>query len=387
MKIRMAYVVIMVMLMSMFINCATPQKKRLLSPDEPEPVRAADDMYEEPTPEKTIIAAAPAATNTPVPEATATPAPPKKSFFQKLFAKKEKKGVKKKEAKKQVKKEPEKKAEKQLKKQAEKAKKPAKQVGKGQFLLVAFIIFIALLILLFLIAMYFIKKMAKTIAMSKKFGDTVTYYRAGEEIAKWVYRPGGTVAKTGDVISGRIKSVCDESFGKKNYALVDYINNRIKDGAYNWYDEKTNVLKEEITYSDDLKHGPFRTFYASGSVKTEGDYQNGRINGIVKEFYEKGNLKGTWIFENYEVKEIYQYYPSEIILKEERKYRKGVLHGVLKEYFESRAVKSETPYVRGEIHGIARTYYENRVIREITKYVRGEEVQAKLYDENGKLIK
>ena len=220
-----------------------------------------------------------------------------------------------------------------------------------------------------------------------KTKDKVIFKRAGDEIAVWYYHQNGTITKSGEEIEGSIKCIFTENFGKKKAAKIEYIKNRIKDGAYKWYDSKNKLLKEEITYSDDFKHGPYKMYFPSGKVKMEGEYENDRINGVVKEYYEEGGLKGTWIHKDFELKEVYQYYPDEIILKEEWKYNRGKLNGLAREYYRSRVISAEVPYKNGNIHGTVKEYYENRVVKEVARFINGKEKSSKVYDENGKLIK
>ena len=45
MKVRIALILVMLFLLFIFVNCATPQKKRLVASDDPDPGKAAEEMY------------------------------------------------------------------------------------------------------------------------------------------------------------------------------------------------------------------------------------------------------------------------------------------------------------------------------------------------------
>lgn len=83
-----------------------------------------------------------------------------------------------------------------------------------------------------------------------------------------------------------------------------------------------------------LRHGPAKSFFQSGKLKTECNYSNGKYQGAYKEYYDSGQLKM------------------------EVNYSSGKKDGSEKAYYPNGQVKYHHQYVRGNLHGLARLWFE-----------------------------
>ena len=116
---------------------------------------------------------------------------------------------------------------------------------------------------------------------------------------------------------------------------------------------KNGVITGEGIIKEDGNHdGPWKDFYPDGSLKAEGNYDNGKqtgewkyyhANGKIEQvgkFNKQGKFEGTWKW----------YFDNGQLLKEES-YRNGLRDGMSTEYDETGTVVTEGEYVNGEEDG------------------------------------
>ena len=112
------------------------------------------------------------------------------------------------------------------------------------------------------------------------------------------------------------------------------------------------IIGEGIVKDDGNRNGPWKDFYPDGSVKSEGNYDNGKQVGEWKyyhsngkteqtgKFNKQGKFDGTWKW----------YFDSGQLLKEEH-YRNGLKDGMSTEYDETGKVIEEGEFVNGNEDG------------------------------------
>ncbi len=112
------------------------------------------------------------------------------------------------------------------------------------------------------------------------------------------------------------------------------------------------IIGEGIVKDDGNREGYWKDFYPDGSLKAEGNYENGKQTGIWKyyhqngkieqtgKFSKQGKLDGTWKW----------YFDSGQLLKEES-YRNGARDGLSTEYDETGKVIEEGEFVDGNEDG------------------------------------
>ncbi|QSE98378.1 toxin-antitoxin system YwqK family antitoxin [Fulvivirga lutea] len=94
---------------------------------------------------------------------------------------------------------------------------------------------------------------------------------------------------------------------------------KIKDGVVKQY-RANNVLKNEITYKDGVRHGVAKTYYEDGTLRQKIDYKMGKKHGEAITYYENGN--------------VYQSTP----------YVENKIHGIRKKYRQNGKLMAEIPY-------------------------------------------
>jgi len=132
-------------------------------------------------------------------------------------------------------------------------------------------------------------------------------------------------------------------------------------GAWKWYYESGNLLREE-NYRNDLEDGTMIEYSDSGKVITKGDFMDG-----LKE--------GPWILELPEY-------------REEGNYKADLRDGEWKHYYTSNGkLRFIGRFIDGVPDGMQIYYYENGKESQTGKYVGGlKEGDWKFYDETGMLF-
>jgi antitoxin component YwqK of YwqJK toxin-antitoxin module len=76
----------------------------------------------------------------------------------------------------------------------------------------------------------------------------------------------------------------------------------VKDGIAKWYDQDENIIAE-YNYSKGELNGEQKTFYTSGTVRTQDTYNNGKQTGEHLEYFENGTIKQKGNFDKDEKKD------------------------------------------------------------------------------------
>jgi len=129
-------------------------------------------------------------------------------------------------------------------------------------------------------------------------------------------------------------------------AEINYLNDR-KHGLSTRYYPHSGAVMEQSEYFDGKRHGPFKKYFYTGSLKTEGEFEVNRRTGYWVNYYHntgeissegnyvKGKKDGDWKF-----------YDSQGKLKSTYTYKNGVLiaqNGVsLEELKRQEKEKSQT---------------------------------------------
>jgi len=119
-----------------------------------------------------------------------------------------------------------------------------------------------------------------------------------------------------------------------------------------WLYKNGVVIGEGIILEDGNRNGPWKDYYADGTLKAEGNYDNGKQvgewkfyhqNGKIEQtgkFGKTGKLEGTWKW----------YFDGGQLLREEH-YRNGLKDGMSTEYDETGKVVTEGEFVDGNEDG------------------------------------
>ena len=150
--------------------------------------------------------------------------------------------------------------------------------------------------------------------------------------------------------------------------------------------------------------GPFKDYYDSGELYTEGQYKNQKRVGEWKRYYKNGQISRLFGYNKGKLnEEEISYYKDGIVSNKTEKvgddyinygyYKSGKLRyerkknsGYYKSFYESGALKIEANYLKNELVGLWKKHYENGQLEWLVNYEDGhrEGVYKSFYD-NGDL--
>ncbi|MEI6123120.1 MAG: hypothetical protein WCQ95_05765 [Bacteroidota bacterium] len=157
---------------------------------------------------------------------------------------------------------------------------------------------------------------------------------------------------------------------EKNKNRIDEMGR--KQGLWRYY-TRDGVLLLEITFQNDIKHGPcVRHNSATGIISEESNYFNGKRDGDYKRYsttgilitegnYTNNRKTGTWT----------SYYPVNGEKKCEGVYQEGKREGKWVYYSSKGKLRMMGDYVNGLREGEWTTYNEDGSVMEQKKYVKG----------------
>lgn len=144
------------------------------------------------------------------------------------------------------------------------------------------------------------------------------------------------------------------------------------------------LFAQDVNFTDSkgLKQGPWKTFYPSKKLKSEGSYKNNKPLGVFTVFFENGKLKaqmdyqpdfitcksvlydslgykvGEGIYVNKTKEGEWKYFSEDGNIRSIENYSKGVLNGPYKVFYqETNGVMEEGTYVNGKLDGEVKQYY------------------------------
>ena len=79
---------------------------------------------------------------------------------------------------------------------------------------------------------------------------------------------------------------------------VDFVEGK-KSGVY--YKYERGKIVHEMTYMDDVIHGPFKRYYSNGNVQEESNYANGVLDGQALWYDQQGNVTIEYTYANGEL--------------------------------------------------------------------------------------
>lgn len=142
-----------------------------------------------------------------------------------------------------------------------------------------------------------------------------------------------------------------------------------------WYDDEFQVRKLKSVFfvlKDDVNvmHGKMVSFYESGKIISEGEYELNEPVGIWKYYFEDGKIKMLANFKN--SKEGYwQYFYENGNIKQEGKIINNKQEGAWKYFFENGNLKSEGTYKAGIKDGDWNYFFEDGNIKAEANYSEG----------------
>jgi len=162
----------------------------------------------------------------------------------------------------------------------------------------------------------------------------------------------------------------NQPFSDKSRNKIDEMGR--KQGLWKFYTSDGTLLLE-VTYQNDVKHGPCtRHSAATGAVIEESNYFNGKRDGEYKRYTDKNVLttEGQYL-ENRKVGKWYTYFPVNGEKKSEGMYIDGKREGIWMYYSSKGKTKAQGEYKAGLREGEWKYYNEDGSVAEVKKYVKG----------------
>jgi len=168
------------------------------------------------------------------------------------------------------------------------------------------------------------------------------------------------------------KFLLEEDYGKKkSAATADLVS---LNGLIRSEDKDGNLISE-ISYKNNIKHGPYKIFYVNGQVQEEGSNKDGKNDGVITFYNRDSAFNYSQTFKDGVMHGLSKTFVSSIGMEGnedymlETTYVNGLQHGVSKATYMNGNIKSDQTYVNGKKEGEAINYFINGQISSISNYV------------------
>ena len=184
--------------------------------------------------------------------------------------------------------------------------------------------------------------------------------------------PGKDTSRTEDELNEEVKYY---NF-KGELQLIRYYDYGILLG-YSYLNKSGEVLP-----MIDIKDGTAKitSYFQSGNIAREIEYELGRFNGFYKKYFDNGNLAGIdkYIAGSH-IGEAIEYYENGQI-KIQENYLNGSLHGNYTEYYINGQVKEELHFLNGLLSGLCMYYKEDGSASKKVIYFNGIVYEAEYFN-------
>ena len=166
----------------------------------------------------------------------------------------------------------------------------------------------------------------------------------------------------------------------------------------------TFLVTFQISYAQmQFEDGPFKTYYKTGEVKTEGHYLNDKRQGKWVDYYLTGQISKEYYYSEDSISSSSSYYEDGILKKKTKhegdntvvtgydesgslKYIRQLKNGFYKGYSEEGELKIEANYKNYDLYGVWKMYYDNGNLAWEVNYLDGyKNGDYKQFYENGQL--
>ena len=198
-----------------------------------------------------------------------------------------------------------------------------------------------------------------------------------KRVEKWVM--GELQQDATEVAKIEIRREIDPQTGK--LAFKGAYRNGKPEGVHRRYDDEGNVIEskifsegimlfEGIVDEEGRRQGPWKEYYSSGELKSEGSYKDNLKIGNWKYYYINGDLEQTGDYQRGLASGLWTwYYPNGQVWREEE-YFMGQEEGISTEYSDSGTVLAKGNYIEGLRDG--KWFFEIHDHREEGRFFEGE---------------
>lgn len=230
----------------------------------------------------------------------------------------------------------------------------------------------------------------------------------GKLVEEGIYKKGKIDGKQKeyDPESGNLILLTDFTNGEKGEDVkINRFEKGKKIGLWQKYDEKGNLIKQEVYLNGELVTEvgtPFnfeKEYFLSGRVKNQYMKQNGYKNGIQTNFDSLGNqqisylyqndtlLAEGWISKDGSKDSLWKFYDQNGNIINKGNFIKGVKEGLWIYYFENGSIEQKGKYKENLPHGEWLWYYPNGQLRRQENFYKGKyEGEIKDFDTIGNLV-
>ena len=144
-------------------------------------------------------------------------------------------------------------------------------------------------------------------------------------------------------------------------------------------DEKK--IKEIITLrvKDSVTHGPYFSFFQSGSPRIEGYYDEGKPDSLWVYYFENGNKKSSGLFQQSDQTGLWDYFFESGALKASGSLDRGQKSGYWSNYYENGNEKSSGGYYKDLKEGIWNYFFEDGAVKAQAYYEQGDGIYKQFY--------
>lgn len=154
------------------------------------------------------------------------------------------------------------------------------------------------------------------------------------------------------------------------------------------YPNGKTKFEGSFSAKDSLKQGPWRYYFNTGKLNSEGAYFNGKMHSEWRFYHETtGNIQKieNWI-EGFQKGITKEFYPSGK-LEKSFMFKNGVYNGLFLSYFEDGTIHKKGYYSNGIPEGTWQTFLPKNIVKEEGYFVEGKENGwFRYYDDNGVLL-
>ncbi|MEP7278353.1 MAG: hypothetical protein ABI813_06910 [Bacteroidota bacterium] len=161
----------------------------------------------------------------------------------------------------------------------------------------------------------------------------------------------------------------------------------IKDGPFTLYHPK-RIVAQQGYFKDNIPNGHWKSWYAGGELKNEGEIVNNNLSGVWKAWYQNGNhmSERTYLYSDSMVGQpVHQHSPAYQVEKVLDDFPpEGKLEGPATSWYENGQMESAVNYHHDSLSGTCTWFWANGHPSSKETYTDGKVTALECYDEQGK---
>jgi len=157
-------------------------------------------------------------------------------------------------------------------------------------------------------------------------------------------------------------------------------------GTAREYYDNTKTVKIEVQFVQGLKEGLCKTWFKSGKPESQKPYKANKLEGTAISWFESGSVERKVDFANDRKNGMFTTYFANGQIKEQGSYKLGKKEGIHKGWYETGKPESECTFIGDLEDGIHTEWYDNGKKYCEKTYKMGNEISAKYWTKEGRLM-